>query len=49
MYRSLEDQTVQRYGREHHERFIEGYRRFVAIIESGRLGGGRFLAVRPGG
>jgi cyclopropane fatty-acyl-phospholipid synthase-like methyltransferase len=46
MYRSLEDQTVKRYGREHHDRFIAGYSNFVAIIESGRLGGGRFVAVK---
>jgi hypothetical protein len=45
MYRSLEDETVKRFGRERHERYIAGYTHFVECIEAGRLGGGRFLAV----
>ena len=44
MYRGLEDETVKRFGRAHHERFIAGYADFVACIESGRLSGGRFIA-----
>jgi cyclopropane fatty-acyl-phospholipid synthase-like methyltransferase len=46
MYRSLEDETVRRFGREHHERYIAHYSQFVATVESGRLGGGRFWAVK---
>lgn len=44
MYRSLEDETVKRFGREQHERYIAIYTHFVDCIESGRLGGGRFIA-----
>jgi len=46
MYRSLEDETVRRYGRERHERYVAGYTDFVEIIESGRLGGARFVATK---
>ncbi len=46
MYRSLEAETVARFGRERHDGFVAGYAHFVEAIESGRLGGGRFIATR---
>lgn len=46
MYRSLEDETVRRFGQEHHDRYIAGYTHFVEAVEAGRLGGGRFVAVK---
>ena len=44
MYRGLEETTVARFGREHHERYVENYEFFVALIENGKLGGARFGA-----
>ena len=46
MYRSLADETVKRFGQAHHDRYIAGYTNFVEAIEAGRLGGGRFIAVK---
>lgn len=46
MYRGLEAETVRRFGRERHERYVAGYAHFVETIESGRLGGARFVATR---
>ena len=46
MYRSLEDQTVARYGRAHFDKWDEAYSFFVGLYRTGELGGGRFLARR---
>lgn len=46
MFRSLEAETVKRYGREAHDRYIAIYELFVDCMESGRLGGGRFVATK---
>ena len=43
MYRSLESETVERFGREPYERYIRAYEFFVEQIDSGALGGGRFV------
>ena len=45
MYRSLEAETVRRFGRARHEHYMAAYETFVAAVEAGRLGGGRFLAI----
>ena len=44
MYRSLKDQTVERFGNEHFEKWDKAYSFFVGLYSSGELGGGRFLA-----
>lgn len=46
MYRSLRDQTVERFGTAHFEKWDSAYGFFVGLYESGELGGGRFLARR---
>ena len=48
MYRSLEAQTVARFGRDHFDRWDSAYSFFVGLYETGELGGGRFLARRIG-
>ena len=44
MYRSLKDQTVERFGNEHFKKWDKAYSFFVGLYSSGELGGGRFLA-----
>jgi sarcosine/dimethylglycine N-methyltransferase len=44
MYRGLESETVARFGREHHERYVANYAFFVELVENGVLGGARFEA-----
>lgn len=44
MFRSLERETVERFGRERFETYIRNYEFFVAQIAAGALGGGRFVA-----
>ena len=46
MYRSLEGQTVARFGAATFRRWDDIYTLFVGLIEKGQLGGGRFLARR---
>lgn len=47
MYRSLERQTVERFGEDHFRRWDEAYSFFVGLYATGELGGGRFLARKP--
>jgi SAM-dependent methyltransferase len=47
MYRSLREETVARFGNEHFERYDRNYAFFVELVETGKLGGARFTAVRP--
>jgi|FEC22Drversion2_1045045.scaffolds.fasta_scaffold00166_63 sarcosine/dimethylglycine N-methyltransferase len=43
MFRSLERETVARFGRERFDTYIRNYEFFVEAIGSGALGGGRFI------
>jgi hypothetical protein len=47
MYRSLESDTVRRFGAEHFRRWDETYAYFVGLFREGKLGGGRFVARKP--
>lgn len=47
MYRGLKDQTIERFGKSHFEKWDSAYSFFVSLYETGELGGGRFLAIRP--
>ncbi len=47
MFRSLKDQTVERFGSSHFAKWDDTYSFFVGLYETGELGGGRFLA-QPG-
>ncbi|HXX10168.1 MAG TPA: methyltransferase domain-containing protein [Burkholderiales bacterium] len=44
MYRSLEADTVRKFGAEHFRRWDETYAFFVGLFREGKLGGGRFVA-----
>ncbi|WP_436640624.1 SAM-dependent methyltransferase [Microbaculum sp. FT89] len=44
MFRSLEQETVARFGRERFDTYIRNYEFFVGQIAAGALGGGRFVA-----
>lgn len=46
MYRSLEDQTVNRFGQAHFKKWDSAYSFFVGRFSTGELSGGRFLATR---
>lgn len=46
MYRSLKDQTIERFGEAHFVKWDDAYHFFVGLFETGELGGGRFLARR---
>lgn len=46
MYRSLKDQTVERFGQEHFDRWDSAYDFFVHQFESGQLSGGRFVGLK---
>ncbi|MCB1501917.1 MAG: methyltransferase domain-containing protein [Bauldia sp.] len=46
MYRRLKDQTVERFGLAHYEKWDRAYSFFVGLYQTGELGGGRFLARR---
>jgi len=46
MYRSLEDETVRKFGVEHFRKWDDTYTFFVGLFGAGRLGGGRFVARR---
>lgn len=48
MYRRLKDQTVERFGLAHFERWDRAYSFFVGLYQTRGLGGGRFLARRHG-
>jgi len=45
MFRSLEDETVARFGQQRHDTYIDNYEFFVARIGNGDLGGARIVAV----
>ncbi len=47
MYRSLRDQTVERFGQAHFDMWDSAYSFFVGLYKTGELSGGRFLATRP--
>lgn len=47
MYRSLESDTVRKFGLEHFRRWDETYAYFVGLFREGKLGGGRFMARKP--
>jgi sarcosine/dimethylglycine N-methyltransferase len=49
MYRSLKDQTVERFGSAHFTKWDNAYSFFVGLYETGELGGGRILARRNDG
>ncbi len=44
MYRSLEAETIARFGRDRFDTYMRNYEFFVAQIDIGALGGGRFVA-----
>ncbi len=44
MYRSLKDQTVRQFGEDRYAKWDDAYSFFVGLYETGKLGGGRFLA-----
>jgi len=46
MYRSLESETVQKFGAAHFRRWDDTYAFFVGLYAEGKLGGGRFVARR---
>jgi ubiquinone/menaquinone biosynthesis C-methylase UbiE len=46
MYRSLEADTVRKFGVEHFRKWDDTYAFFVALFGAGKLGGGRFVARR---
>ena len=46
MYRSLESQTVARFGREHFERYDRAYQDFVGLYQSGVLAGALIHALK---
>lgn len=47
MFRSLETETVTRFGQERFDTYIRNYEFFVEQIGAGALGGGRFIARKP--
>lgn len=47
MFRSLETETVARFGQDRFDTYIRNYEFFVARISDHSLGGGRFVAWRP--
>lgn len=46
MFRSLKDQTIERFGEAHFVKWDAAYSFFVGLFETGELAGGRFLARR---
>ena len=44
MYRAMRADTVARFGHAHYEAYDQLYAFFVGLVESGKLGGGRFTA-----
>ena len=49
MYRSMKDQTIERFGKSHFAKWDNAYSFFVGLYVTGELGGGRFLARRKDG
>ncbi len=47
MYRSLEAETVPRFGQERFDAFVAAYEFFIAEIDAGAVGGGRFIGWKP--
>ena len=43
MYRGLRDQTIERFGQDHFDRWDSAYSFFVHQFETGQLSGGRFV------
>jgi sarcosine/dimethylglycine N-methyltransferase len=48
MYRGLREETIAKFGAAHFERWDATYAFFVGLYGAGKLGGGRFVARRPG-
>ena len=48
MYRSLEAETVARFGRARYEAYDQLYAFFVGLVEAGKIGGGRLSATKRG-
>lgn len=46
MYRSLEEDTVRKFGADHFRKWDDTYAFFVGLFSAGKLGGGRFIARR---
>jgi len=46
MYRSLEQDTVRKFGAEHFRKWDDTYAFLVGLFSAGKLGGGRFIARR---
>ena len=46
MYRSLEEDTVRKFGTEHFRKWDDTYAFFVGLFSARKLGGGRFIARR---
>jgi sarcosine/dimethylglycine N-methyltransferase len=46
MYRALREQTVRRLGEARYHEYDQLYAFFVALVDAGKLGGGRFCATR---
>ncbi len=48
MFQAMREEAAARGTPAGHDAFYESYVRFVALIDAGRLGGGRFAARKPG-
>jgi hypothetical protein len=46
MYRSLKDQTVEKFGDAHYRKWDDTYSFFVGLFAAEKLGGGRLVAQR---
>jgi len=46
MYRSLKEETVEKFGEKHYRRWDETYSFFVSLFGEKKLGGGRFIGKR---
>jgi hypothetical protein len=44
MYRSLKEQTIEKYGEAHYQQWDDTYSFFVALFAAEKLGGGRLVA-----
>jgi hypothetical protein len=46
MYRSLREETVARFGEARFDDYDRLYASFVDLVQTGKLGGARFTAIR---
>jgi hypothetical protein len=44
MYRSLKEQTVEKFGKAHYQKWDDTYSFFVELFVAEKLGGGRLAA-----